>query len=61
LVTVGGMRAYLGAPLISHTGHVLGGLCGLDVQPREFASEDVAFVRERAVEVVDRIEERAGG
>jgi GAF domain-containing protein len=59
LVTMGGIRAYAGAPLISHTGQVLGGLCGLDVRPRPFAAEEVLFLQEMAAEVVERLEEQA--
>lgn len=60
LVTVGGVRSYAGAPLISRRGHVLGGLCGLDVNPRTFAPAELEFLRTTAGEVVDRLEERAG-
>ena len=60
LVTIGGVRAYVGAPLISHAGHVLGGLCALDVRPRPFSGDDLEFLRQMAKEVVDRIEEHAG-
>jgi GAF domain-containing protein len=59
LVTVAGVRAYAGAPLISHAGHVLGGLCALDVRPRPFEPEELAFLQERAHEVVNRLEARA--
>jgi GAF domain-containing protein len=58
-VTVDGVRAYAGAPLISHRGHVLGGLCGLDVRPREFAEEELTFLQDVADEAVRRLEERA--
>ncbi|WP_433368586.1 GAF domain-containing protein [Actinoplanes sp. CA-142083] len=59
LVTVGGIRAYAGAPLISHTGQVLGGICGLDVRPRLFHPGEMLFLQEMAAEVVERVEERA--
>ncbi|GIF18390.1 GAF domain-containing protein [Actinoplanes tereljensis] len=59
LVTVGGVRAYAGAPLVSQSGHVLGGLCGLDVQPRAFSRDDLLFLQATAEEVVERLEERA--
>jgi GAF domain-containing protein len=61
LVTINGLRAYAGAPLISHTGQVLGGLCGLDVRTREFSPEEVLFLQEMAAEAVERLEERAVG
>ncbi|HEX9999629.1 MAG TPA: GAF domain-containing protein [Actinoplanes sp.] len=59
LVTLEGVRAYAGAPLLSHTGHVLGGLCGLDVRPRPFVPAELEFLREMAEEVVARLEEYA--
>jgi GAF domain-containing protein len=59
LVTIGGVRAYAGAPLVSQSGHVLGGLCGLDVQPRLFGRDELNFLRETADEVVALLEERA--
>ncbi|WP_433296657.1 GAF domain-containing protein [Actinoplanes sp. CA-030573] len=61
LVTVVGLRSYAGAPLISHAGHVLGGLCVLDVKPRRFGPEELLWLQERAAEAVERIEERAAG
>jgi GAF domain-containing protein len=60
LVTVAGVRSYLGAPLISERGQVLGGLCGLDLVPRSYGPGDLAFLRGMADEVVHRLEERAG-
>jgi GAF domain-containing protein len=59
LVTVGGVRAYAGAPLVSHHGQVLGGVCVLDVKPRSFDPAEVAFLEEMAVEAVDRLEAHA--
>jgi GAF domain-containing protein len=60
LVTVEGVRAYVGAPLISHRGHVLGGICGLDVRPRSFSATEIAFLQEMAAETVERLEAHAG-
>lgn len=59
LVTVEGVRSYAGAPLISRNGHVLGGLCGLDVRPREFGPAQLDNLRELAGEAAGRIEEHA--
>jgi GAF domain-containing protein len=59
LVTVGGIRAYAGAPLISHTGQVLGGLCGLDVRARPFTGAELAFLESTAGEVVELLEHYA--
>ncbi|BCJ42284.1 hypothetical protein GCM10010168_87170 [Actinoplanes ianthinogenes] len=59
LVRVEGVRSYIGAPLISTNGHVVGGLCALDVQPRQFAEADLAYLAGMADETVRRIEEHA--
>ncbi|SNY15325.1 GAF domain-containing protein [Paractinoplanes atraurantiacus] len=63
LVKVEGARAYIGVPLISHRGHVIGGLCAVDVVPRDFPAEAIAMMESLATEVIDRIESRvaAGG
>jgi GAF domain-containing protein len=60
LVTVEGVRAYAGAPLISHAGQVLGGLCGLDRHPRPFRADALEALQALADEAVDRLEARAG-
>ncbi|MEU8243273.1 GAF domain-containing protein [Actinoplanes missouriensis] len=59
LVTVEGLRSYIGAPVISAGGAVLGGVCGLDVRPREFSEEQLRLVRELAAEVARRLEAEA--
>jgi GAF domain-containing protein len=60
LVTVEGVRSYIGAPLISYRGHVLGGICGLDVRTREFTSAEIDFLQGMAAETVERLETYAG-
>jgi GAF domain-containing protein len=60
LVTVEGARAYIGVPLVSHQGHVVGGLCAVDMQPREFDADAVALLERLAAEVVEQIEACAG-
>ncbi len=59
LVTVEGVRSYAGAPLISSSGFVLGGLCALDLRSRHFDDRDLAYLTEMAAETVRRIEEHA--
>ncbi|MEV0902813.1 GAF domain-containing protein [Actinoplanes sp. NPDC049802] len=59
LVTVAGVRAYLGAPLVSPHGHALGGLCALDLRPRRFTAEQTVFLQQMATEAVRRIESHA--
>lgn len=59
LVTVEGVRSYIGAPLVSSSGHVLGGLCALDLRRRRFTDLDLEYLTEMADETVRRIEEHA--
>ncbi|MEU4621482.1 GAF domain-containing protein [Actinoplanes sp. NPDC023801] len=56
LVTVEGIRSYIAAPLITGDGHVVGGLCGLDVRPRDFGPGQVAVLQDLADEAIRRIE-----
>jgi GAF domain-containing protein len=53
-----GIRAYLGAPLIDRTGP-LGTICVLDTKPHDWGPEGVAFIKARAAELVERIQQRA--
>ncbi|MGK5678563.1 GAF domain-containing protein [Actinoplanes sp. URMC 104] len=59
LVTIDGARAYIGVPLVSRAGHVVGGLCALDVQPRDFAPGSVELLQQLADDVIARLEARA--
>ena len=59
LVVIEGVRAYAGAPLISYTGQVLGGLCGLDRRPHVFGPGVLPRLQELADEAVDRLEANA--
>jgi GAF domain-containing protein len=59
LVTVDGARAYIGVPLVSHRGHVVGGLCAVDMQPRDFPADAVAVLRRLAEEVIEQVEANA--
>ncbi|MDG6107088.1 GAF domain-containing protein [Dactylosporangium aurantiacum] len=47
-----GIRSYAGAPLVSAGGHVLGGLCVLDVRPHDFDDTTLDLLRDRAARVV---------
>lgn len=59
LVTVEGIRSYIAAPLITTGGHVVGGLCGLDVRARDFDPEQVHILQELADEAIHLIEAAA--
>lgn len=58
LVTQDGVRCYAGVPLISSRGFVLGNLCVVGLEEREFSEDDVATLRALADEAVRRIELR---
>ncbi|MGW7223289.1 GAF domain-containing protein [Streptomyces sp. NPDC054826] len=53
-----GVRSYLGAPLIDSTGMVLGTVSVADVQPRAWGQAGLAAIKERAAELVQRLEGR---
>ena len=48
--------AYLGIPLITDDGHVLGALCAIDHEPRDWSAEQVELVETLALAVVEHIE-----
>jgi PAS domain S-box-containing protein len=58
-VTDGGVRAYLGVPLLDSAGNVLGALCVYDRQERSWTANDVGVLGEIAVSVVAELELRA--
>jgi two-component system sensor histidine kinase/response regulator len=51
-----GVRFYAGAPLVTSEGHVLGTLCLLDAQPRDFNEEQIRLLEAFARAVVARLE-----
>ena len=58
-VTGGLVRAYLGVPLTTSDGHVLGALCVYDDEPRVWSPEQVGILGELAASVVAELELRA--
>ena len=54
-----GVVAYLGIPLITSDGLVLGTLCAIDVAPRRWGEIDIAVLRGLAVAAMREIEARA--
>ncbi len=50
-----GVMAYLGMPLATADGHVLGALCAIDTQPRTWRPEDAAALRDLAAMAVSEI------
>jgi len=58
-VTELGFVGYLGVPLCTSDGVVLGSLCALTTAPREWTEQDEALLRDLAVAVVSDLELRA--
>jgi predicted PurR-regulated permease PerM len=58
LVLEKGIRFYAGAPLRTSAGLVVGTLCVIDTQPREFSEADGRRLQEMADELMARIESR---
>ncbi|GAA4896862.1 GAF domain-containing protein [Stackebrandtia albiflava] len=55
-----GIRAYLGAPLIDHTGTVLGTVCVVDTEPHDWGREGLQRIKAIAADVVAEINRRDG-
>jgi GAF domain-containing protein len=55
-----GIRSYLGAPLIDHTGTTLGTICVVDTEPRPWGREGLETIKALASELVERINQREG-
>jgi len=51
-----GIRAYIGANLVTSTGLVIGTLCVYDDEPRSFSPDDESFLRDLASVAVDLVE-----
>ena len=54
-----GVVAYLGFPLATKDGYVLGSFCVIDTSPRNWQEEDVEVIRDLAAAVMTEIELRA--
>jgi len=50
--------AYLGIPLITSDGYVLGSFCVIDYKPRQWGAEDVAVIQDLAAAVMTEIQLR---
>ena len=51
------IRFYVGAPLISSTGHTLGAICALDTQPRTVDAAQIEILQFLAKQVMQKLEE----
>ena len=58
-VTSGAVRAYLGVPLLTSTGLVLGALCVFDPEPRTWTAHDVGVLAELGTSAIGELELRA--
>jgi signal transduction histidine kinase len=56
-----GVVAYLGTPLRTKEGYVLGTLCAIDMQPRDWSEEALETLQDLAAMVMTEIELRAAG
>lgn len=52
-----GVRSYLGAPLIDHTGIALGTVCAVDIEPRPWGRAGLETIKSMAAELVEQIEQ----
>ena len=55
-----GIRTYVGAPLIDHTGTALGTICIVDREPRPWGHPGLNLIKERAAELMRLIRRREG-
>jgi PAS domain S-box-containing protein len=57
-ITRDNVKAYIGAPLTTTSGHTIGSLCAIDHQPRQWTEEHAATLRDLAAFVGTEIEAR---
>jgi GAF domain-containing protein len=55
-----GIRSYVGAPLISHEGVVLGTVCFIDTEPRPWGHQGLDLIKDMAGQVMNLIEQQVG-
>jgi GAF domain-containing protein len=53
-----GIRSYLGAPLIDHTGTALGTICVVDIEPRPWGRAGLEKIKSMAAELITQIDDR---
>ena len=54
-----GIRSYIGAPLIDRTGTALGTICIVDLDPRPWGRPGLDFIKAKAAEMIDLINQRS--
>ncbi|WP_432493752.1 GAF domain-containing protein [Kineococcus auxinigenes] len=60
LATVDGLRTYAGVPLRTASGQVVGSVCVMGGEPREFTEADLDVLRAVAAEAAGRLEDASG-
>ncbi len=60
LVQVDGLQCYLGVPMTTSRGHMIGSFCAFGLEKRSFSSDDINDLRRMAAEAVKRLEARVG-
>ena len=55
-----GIRTYVGAPLIDHTGTALGTVCFVDSEPRPWGRPGLNLIKEKAADLVQLIDRLDG-
>ena len=53
-----GVRAYLGVPLVTTSGHAIGSFCAIDFKPRKWSSLDIEILQELAASTMREIDLR---
>ncbi|MFD0557640.1 GAF domain-containing protein [Stackebrandtia endophytica] len=53
-----GIRSYLGAPLIDHTGTTIGTICVVDTEPRPWGRPGLETIKSMAAEMTERLRAR---
>lgn len=56
-----GIRSYLGAPLIDRTGTAIGTICIVDLEPRPWGRPGLDFIKTKAAEMIEMINQRERG
>jgi GAF domain-containing protein len=52
------IRFYVGAPLVSASGHTLGAICAIDTQPRQLDAQQIETLQFLATQVMKTLDER---
>lgn len=58
--TTDGIRAYLGVPLLTSGGYMIGTLCVYDMKPRDWRAQDVSLLSTLAAQIMELEEAGAG-